>query len=231
MAEARIPSPSQAPSLGTLSLILLAVYLAAQTISDIASLKIGMVFNLSVDMGTFLYPLTFTLRDLVHKNLGKKAARTLIWAAASINLAMSGYLAFAASFPADQLWDATIPGYSLQNAFATVLAPMWRIVFASIAAELVSELIDTEIYGFLAEKHQGKPQWLRVLASNTVAIPIDNLIFSFGAFYSFGLLPGDLPLEVVWGIFAVNFAVKFAVTLVSLPFIYLVPSPQGQKQD
>lgn len=224
MAEARLSSQDRGPELGTISLVLVAVYLAAQTISDIASLKIGTIFTLSVDMGTFLYPLTFTLRDLVHKNLGKKTARTLIWAAAGINFAMSAYLAFASAFPADQIWDSTIPGFSLQTAFAAVLAPMWRIVVASIVAELVSELVDTEIYGHLAEHHSKKPQWLRVLASNSVAIPIDNFIFAFGAFHSFGLLPGDLPLEVVWGIFAVNFAVKFAVTLVSLPFIYLVPA-------
>lgn len=223
MAEARIPSPSQSPSLTSLSLVLASAYLAAQMISDVASLKIGTVATLAVDMGTFLYPITFTLRDMVHKYLGKKAARTLIIAAAVINLAMSAYLAFAAAIPADTMWDVTIPGLSMQAAFAAVLAPMWRLVLASIAAELVSELLDTEIYERVATRHADKPQWLRVLASNAVGVPIDNLVFTVGAFYSFGLLPGDLPFEVAVGIFLVNLIVKFGVTLLSLPFIYLVP--------
>jgi uncharacterized PurR-regulated membrane protein YhhQ (DUF165 family) len=32
-----------------------------------------------------------------------------------------------------------------------------------------------------------------------------------------------LPWEAVWGIFIVNLLVKYAVTLLSLPLIYLVP--------
>jgi queuosine precursor transporter len=61
-------------------------------LSDIASLKIGVVFGLAVDMGTFIYPLTFTLRDMVHKLLGKQNAQILIVSAGAINLLMAGYL-------------------------------------------------------------------------------------------------------------------------------------------
>ena len=38
-------------------------YVGAQVIADIASLKIGVVADRAVDMGTFIYPITFTLRD------------------------------------------------------------------------------------------------------------------------------------------------------------------------
>ena len=64
--------------------IVIAAYIAAQMLSDITSLKIALVAGLSIDAGTFIYPITFTLRDLVHKLLGKRAARTLIVAAAVI---------------------------------------------------------------------------------------------------------------------------------------------------
>ena len=40
-------------------------YAGAQMLSDIASLKIGLVGGFAVDMGTFIYPITFT-RDVVH---------------------------------------------------------------------------------------------------------------------------------------------------------------------
>ena len=46
-------------------------YAGAQVISQVTSLKIGVVFDQSVDMGTFVYPITFTLRDVVHKVLGR----------------------------------------------------------------------------------------------------------------------------------------------------------------
>lgn len=194
-----------------LAVLVVAGYIAAQMLSDIASLKIGVVAGgLAVDMGTFIYPITFTLRDLVHKVLGKQNARTLIVSAGAINLAMAGYLMWAASVP-------SAPEWGLGAEFSAILAPVWRIVLASIAAEVFSELIDTEVYHWFVSRITQKYQWARVLVSNSVSVPVDNVIFSVGAF------GGVLPWVVVWDIFVVNFLVKFAVTLFSLPLIYAVP--------
>ena len=126
-----------AAALSRMAVVVVAVYIAAQMVADIASLKIGVVAGLAVDMGTFVYPITFTLRDLVHKTLGKRNAQVLIVTAAVINLAMVLYL----------MWSAAVPGDadSFGGAeFSAIFAPLWRIVCASILAELVSELVDTE---------------------------------------------------------------------------------------
>ena len=194
--------------LSRLAVVVVAAYAAAQMLSDIASLKIGVVAGFAVDMGTFIYPITFTLRDLVHKTLGKQAARTLIVSAGAINVLMAGYLMWAASVPGD-------PNWGLNEAFGAILAPVWRIVVASIIAEVVSELIDTEIYHWFVTSITRRYQWARVLSSNSVSVPIDNIIFAVGAF---GFV---LPWSVVWEIFWFNLIVKYAVTLVSLPLIYI----------
>ena len=44
--------------------IVTAAYIAAQMLSDIASLRIVKFAGLSMDAGTLIYPFTFTLRDL-----------------------------------------------------------------------------------------------------------------------------------------------------------------------
>lgn len=187
-------------------------YIGAQMVSDIASLKIGVVWGLAVDMGTFVYPFTFTLRDLVHRALGKSAARTLIFAAGALNLLMAAYLFWTAAVPSD-------PSWGLGAEFAAVLAPVWRIVLASIAAEIVSELTDTEVYHWFVTRVTRRHAWARVLVSNSASVPLDNLIFCLGAFAF------TLPWAVVGQIFAVNLAVKYAVTVLSLPLIYLVRDP------
>jgi uncharacterized integral membrane protein (TIGR00697 family) len=179
-------------------------------LADVASLKIGVVGGLAVDMGTFIYPVTFTLRDLVHKLLGKRGAQVLILAAGAINLLMAGYLMWAARVPSDPRWG-------LHAEFAAVLAPVWRIVLASIAAEVVSELTDTEVYHWFVTRVTRRYQWLRVLTSNAVSVPVDNLIFCAGAFAL------TLPWGVVAQIFLVNLLVKYAVTVLSIPLIYAVP--------
>jgi hypothetical protein len=196
-----------------ISIIVIAAYIAAQMIADIASVKIGILGTLAVDMGTFIYPITFTLRDVVHKVLGKRNARILIISAGAINLFMAAYLLWAANFPSD-------PSWGLGEQFSAILAPIWRIVIASIIAEVVSELVDTEIYHLFVTRITTRYQWARVLVSNSVSVPVDNLLFALGAFAFV------LPWEIVWEIFLVNLVVKYGVTLLSLPLIYMVPEKQ-----
>jgi hypothetical protein len=188
---------------------LTALYIAAQIFSDVGSLKIALVAGFSVDAGTFIYPITFTLRDLVHKRLGLRAARLSILLAGGINMFMAGYFAFSAWLPSD-------PSWGLGREFASVLGPVWRIVLASIAAEIASELTDTEIYQLWVTRVTRRFQWLRVLSSNAVSVPLDSLIFCWGAF------GGVLPPATVWSIVAANLILKGAVSVASLPVIYLV---------
>jgi hypothetical protein len=179
-------------------------------LADIASLKLGVVAGLTVDMGTFIYPITFTLRDVVHKLLGKKNTRVLILTAGAVNLFMALYLMWSASVPGD-------PDWGLNAEFAMILGPVWRIVVASIIAEVVSEIIDTEVYHLFVTRVTTRFQWLRVLVSNSVSVPVDNVLFAVGAF---GF---TLPWGVVWEIFIFNLLVKYGVTLISLPLIYIAP--------
>ena len=197
-------------------IIVVAAYIAAQMLADIASLKIGVVFGYAVDMGTFIYPITFTLRDVVHKLLGKRNAQVIIITAGVINLLMAAYLMFSASVASDPVWG-------LGAEFSLILGPVWRIVLASIAAELVSELLDTEIYHWFVTRITRRQQWLRVLVSNSASVPVDNIIFAVGAF---GWI---LPWAIVWQIFVFNLVVKYLVTLVSLPLIYIAPDPAWEE--
>jgi hypothetical protein len=191
------------------AILTVVAYVAAQMLADIGSLKIAWVAGFSVDGGTFIYPFTFTLRDMVHKLLGRRAARTVIVAAALVNLVMAFFFAFLTRLPPDPSWP-------LQAAFAEVLNPVWRIVLASIVAEVVSELLDTEIYQLWVTRVTRRYQWARVLFSNSVSVPVDSLIFVWIAF------GGVLPTAVVWSIFWANVLVKGITTLISLPGIYLV---------
>ena len=167
-----------------------------------------------MDAGTLVYPFTFTLRDLVHKIAGQAAARTLIFLAAVINLAMAGLFWLTARLPAD-------PVTGPQTEFGQVLSPVWGIVVASIVAEVVSELIDTAAYSRWVARFGQRRQWGRVLVSNAIAIPVDSAIF-----VGLATLFGVFPAEVAWSIFWVNVVFKGVVTLVSIPWIYWVkPTP------
>ncbi|MCB0977430.1 MAG: VUT family protein, partial [Acidimicrobiales bacterium] len=115
------------------ALVAIGVYIGCQVISQVTSLKIGVVAGRAVDMGTFVYPITFTLRDLVHKSAGRRAARTMILTSAGVNLFLAAYLAWTVRVPSD-------PDWGLGDAYASVLGPIWRIVVASLLAMVISEL-------------------------------------------------------------------------------------------
>jgi uncharacterized integral membrane protein (TIGR00697 family) len=191
------------------TLLVTSAYIAAQMLADISSLKIVTFLGLSMDAGTLIYPFTFTLRDLVHKVLGRRGARIIIITAAVINLLMAGLFWVISHLPYD-------PSVGLQPDWDSVLSPVWRIVTASILAEVFSELTDTEIYHLWVTRITERYQWLRVLTSNAVSIPLDSMIFVWAAF------GGVYPSASVWEIFLANILLKGAVTLVSLPSIYLV---------
>lgn len=190
--------------------LLTAAYVSAQLLADITSLRIVDIGGFAMDGGTLVYPITFTLRDLVHKVAGKKVARTLIFASAAINLFMAGLFWIVTNM---NLIPETGPQSEL---FGDVLGPVWRIVFASIIAEVISELVDTEIYSRWVKNFGERMQWGRVLSSNIVAIPIDSVIFALIAF------GGVFSSAVVADIIRTNILIKGVVTLLSIPLIYLV---------
>jgi len=185
------------------------LYISAQIFSDIASLRILFIAGFSIDGGTLVYPFTFTLRDMVHKIAGKSIAQTLIFLGVGINLFMVFLFWLVSELPADI-------GVGEQSEFGIVLVPIFRLVLASIVAEVVAELLDTEMYDQWMKRVGKEHQWGRVLVSNAISVPVDSAIFVVIAFV------GVFSSEVVWSIFFANIIVKGFVTILSIPGIYLV---------
>lgn len=197
-------------AVGVPAITAIGMYVAFQIFADILSTKIAFLplLNLAVDGGTIIYPLTFTVRDFVHKTLGKKIARQVVIMAGILNVIMVGLFWLIGKLPADVSW-----GY--QEAYISILMPVARITLASIIAEVFSELIDTEIFSRIYKF--GQKDILAVLVSNGVALVVDSFIFGFVAF------AGALPVEVVWQIILANVLIKGVMSLLSAPIIKLIP--------
>jgi uncharacterized integral membrane protein (TIGR00697 family) len=162
----------------------------------------------------FIYSLTFTWRDLIHKQLGQKAAITTIWLSAAVNLLAALYFQLVVMLPAQTDW-ANAGG---QIAWEFLFSLQMRIVLASILTALIAELIDTKVYQLWTRGGREKwPQWTRVFASNSVSIPVDSLMFPIIAFA--GVLGVEGLQQMVW----TNIIVKALVTALVFWTIYLVP--------
>lgn len=190
-------------------MILGGMYIALQILADITVAKMVVIVGFSIPAGSLIYALTFTLRDLVHKSLGTKVVRQLIVLAGVINAFMAVWLVLVSKMPAPPWWTH-------QAAYDTILGIMPRIVTVSIASEILSELLDTEVYQRWITHVTPKYQWLRVLVSNAVAGVVDAAFFGFGAFY--GTMPLYALLEIIKG----GAVWKVLLAVPSMWTIYLV---------
>ena len=191
-------------------IVTVGVYVAASLIANIMSIRAVSIFGWAVDAGTLTYPLTFTLRDMIHKVGGRQAARMAIVVTAALNGAMALALWAAAVLPA----DLTV---GPQKEFGAVLVTTWRIVLASVIAQMLAEFADTEIYQRFVNRFGHRVQFGRVLTSNAVSVPLDSVLFCVIAF------GGVFPRSVVIEIIIANIVIKGISSLVTAPMIYLVP--------
>jgi len=195
------------------AIILSGLYLFFSLAGNIAATKVTYFGGLVMDAG-FIYSLTFTWRDLIHKQLGQKAAITTIWLSAAVNLLAALYFQLVVLLPAQTDW-ANSGG---QIAWEFLFSLQMRIVLASILTALIAELIDTKVYHLWTRGGREKwPQWTRVFASNSVSIPVDSLLFPIIAF------AGILGAEGLQQMVLTNIIVKALVTALVFWTIYLVP--------
>jgi queuosine precursor transporter len=196
-----------------MGMILTGLYIACELIGNVTATKPVQLGPLVVPAAIFIYTLTFTLVDLIHETFGKKGAQKVILTAFLANLLLAAYTQLCVLLPAASF-------YRGQEAFASVLGSTPRIVFASLTAYLISSLLDAEIFSFW-KAHVRGPKWARVLASNTLSTWVDSVLFITLAFY--GILP-------VWVLIKGQYLVKMAITLVSLPLIYLIRSEKAGRE-
>ncbi len=192
-------------------ILAIALYVACELIANVTAAKPVLLGPVVVPAGVFVYAVTFTLLDLVNERLGRAGARRVILAAFCANLLLAVYAQLTVWAPAPAFFDA-------QPAFARVLGSTPRIVAASLLAYLASSLVDAEIFAWWRVRLGGF-RWLRVLASNAVSTALDSVLFVTLAFL--GVLP-IAPLVVG------QYLVKMAVTVVSLPLIYLIRAPRAE---
>lgn len=192
-------------------------YILCQAVADIGATKLVTVAGVVIPAGTFMFAFTFTLRDLVHKRLGKEWARSAIFCAGVFNIFQAGYLALVAKLPTPEY-------YPMGEAWDQIFAIVPAITAASIIAEVITQLVDTEVFDWWRRRFGNLPQWSAVLVSNMVGLPLDSAVFAVLAFVVLPpVLGGDtLSLATALGVSGGQVIWKVLVTLISMPGIYLV---------
>ena len=182
--------------------VLATIFIGATMTANIMSLRMVAPLGIVFDAGTVLYPVTFLVRDQIHRRAGKHFSDTVVLVSALANLAMFGCFFIAAWLPADL---TTGP----QEEFAMVLLPGVLIVLGSVVGQYVAERIDGVIYHRIYKNGEGSATRAAVL-SNLVSIPIDSALMSTIAFAA------TVPFVSYTSAMGVNIILKYAITMGAL---------------
>lgn len=179
----------------------------------------GLAFNLTC--GVLLWPLEFVMTDIVNEYFGPKAVRRISYTA--VILIAYAFIMFYGSMripPAD-FWVTTqtsngIP--DMQAAFTGIFGQGMWIIFGSLVAFLVSQVVDVTVFHRIKRATGEKWIWLRATGSTLVSQLIDSYIVLIIAFK----LGNNWSWPQVLAIGMMNYFYKFIVAVLLTPLIYFI---------
>lgn len=177
----------------------------------------GLSFNLTC--GVLLWPLEFVMTDIVNEYYGPKAVRRIsITAVVLIGYAFLMFYMAMGVPPAD-FWYSTgikdgVP--NMANAFNSIFGQGMWIIFASISAFLVSQIVDVTVFHRIKKITGEKRIWLRATGSTLISQLVDSFIVLFIAFK----IGKGWSWQLVLGICVMNYIYKFTMAIILTPLIY-----------
>lgn len=179
----------------------------------------GLSFNLTC--GVLLWPLEFVMTDIVNEYYGPKAVRRISYTA--VVLISYAFVMFYGSIqtpPAD-FWIASKTDNGIDNmqtAFNGIFGQGMWIIFGSIVAFLVSQVVDVTVFHRIKKITGEKKVWLRATGSTLVSQLIDSFIVLTIAF-KFG---GNWTWPMIFAVGTMNYIYKFTLAIILTPVIYFV---------
>ena len=178
--------------------------------SNIASVKLAGVGFLVFDAGPLLFPLAYIWGDIITEIYGFKRLRKLLVIGIGMLLLTSLTFWIVGALPPAADWSG-------QAAFEETLGVVWRIIFASITAIFVGELLNSYVLAKLRVKLAGKYLWGRVIGSSLIGNAADTIIFSTLAFA--GTVSFPVLLQLIGTVFAIKMIVEIAVSPLTVRLI------------
>ena len=195
-----------------LQMVLTTLFVVSLLISNvITSKQVLLPFNITMTGAVFIFPITYVLSDLFSQVYGYKWSRFTCYLAFAMNLFMVLVFSIVIETPAPSYWTN-------QEAFQTVLGNTPKILFASLLAFVVGDLVNDLVFQKFKDKHPNdhKGFGFRAIVSSFCGELIDSLIFLPIAFL------GEMPVETLVQMTVVQVVIKTGYEIVILPISRMV---------
>lgn len=192
---------------------LLAFNVLATLLANIEVLILVRAFGVEMTLGNVLFASTFLITDILSENHSRKDASKAV---------IISTLCSVIFIVISQSWLLYTPSVNdwASGAFRTIFSSTPRIVCASLAVYLLSQLTDVWLYHKWWEwcrKYFGdekKGLWIRNNGSTMISQLINTFLYTFLAFY------GTYSISTLVSIFTSSYLIYIVTSLLDTPFVY-----------
>ena len=161
--------------------------------------------------GILFFPISYVIDDVLTEVYGYARARRALWAGFAALLFMAVMEWTVVHLPVDQGWDG-------QAAYERVFGGGIRIIFASICAFWVGDLLNSFVMAKMKIWTEGKHLWTRTIGSTIIGEGGDSLIFYPVAFYGLS----GWPIHKILAVMLSQFVLKVSWEVILTPVTYAV---------
>lgn len=189
--------------------LLLAIFLVVLLISNLVGQKLCALGPFVISGAQLLFPITYIFGDVFTEVYGYGASRRAIWLGFLANglLAVMGLIT---------VWLPPAPGWTHQDAFATVFYQIPRLIIASLVAFWCGEFTNSYTLAKMKLWTGGKALWTRTVGSTVTGQFVDTVILVAIGF------SGTAPVLTLVKLAGSAYIGKVVYEVVATPLTYLV---------
>jgi uncharacterized integral membrane protein (TIGR00697 family) len=195
-------------------------------LTNTVGVKLFTVGETTLPVSIVWYPLTFLITDIVSEIYGARRARFLVIMGFGMSLVLLGFSLIGIALPVASV-------YPLQQDYRNIFGPVWRLLFASMAAYLLAQLVDVQLFHFWKRLTRGRHLWLRNNGSTMLSQLVDsvtvNVIFLYHNPTVFTGTAGDLA-GIVLGVYLVKVLIAAADTPLCYLAVWYVRRATGARE-
>lgn len=199
--------------------LLVSVYIFCIAVSELMGAKTFPLLNIGViqlnaSVAIFVFPLLFTITDIIVEVHGAERARSIVRSGLIVIFLILLFSLLVTSLPPSRRFITS------EAAYDAVFGLSARIAAASLTAFAVAAFLDVAIFTRLRERMKKHALWFRNNASNIISQAVDTTVFMFLAFYAFdkGFIDNTLFLL---SLIIPYWLLKSLMSLIETPLVYL----------
>jgi queuosine precursor transporter len=184
------------------------------------------VLDFNLTAGVVLWPVVFTLSDIVNEYYGIAGVRRISFMTTGFIIYTFFMIWISANLVPADFWlqinakDSQGLPMNINEAYQRIFLQSMGIIIGSLVAFMVGQLIDAVSFQWLRRLTGSRVIWVRALGSTLISQLIDSFVVLLIAFYVFGNPQWPFMQVIAQGL--MNYIYKFAVAILMLPVLYFI---------